>query len=63
MKILRILVPLDGSESSLKSLKFAIDLAGQFNASVIGLQVMTDMSAFSAVRPIVIGETKWPGYV
>lgn len=63
MKIKRILVPLDGSESSLKSLRYAKDLAIQCNASVIGLHVVTELSAFAAVHPIVISEGKWPGYV
>lgn len=63
MKIKTILVPLDGSEVSLKSLKSAADLAKQCNASLIGLHVVTDMSAFAAVRPIVIAENKWPLYV
>ncbi len=63
MKIKRILVPLDGSENSVKSLRHAMDLAGQMNASVIGLHVVTDMSAFAAVHPLLISENKWPGYV
>lgn len=63
MKIKQILVPLDGSENSLASLRYAIGLAGQCGASVIGLHVVTDMSAFTAVRPIVISESRWPGYV
>ncbi len=63
MKIKKILVPLDGSENSLKSLRQAVDLAGQFNATVIALHVVTSMSAFAAVHPLIISESKWPGYV
>lgn len=63
MKVKQILAPLDGSENSLKSLRNVIDLAGQFRASVIGLHVVTDMSAFAAVHPLVISEAKWPGHV
>lgn len=63
MKLKRILVPLDGSENSLKSLKHALELAGQCGASVTGLHVITDMSAFAAVHPLVISEGKWPSYV
>lgn len=63
MKIKKILVPLDGSENSLKSLRQAKDLAEQFGASIIGLHVMTDMSVFAAVHPLIINENKWPEYV
>ncbi|MDE1844213.1 MAG: universal stress protein [Thaumarchaeota archaeon] len=63
MKVKQILVPLDGSENSLRSLRYALDLANQCNASVIGLHVITNLSAFAAVHPIVISESKWPGYV
>ena len=63
MKIKQILVPLDDSENSLKSLRYAIDMASQCGASVIGLHVVTDMSAFTAVHQIVISESKWPVYV
>lgn len=60
MKVKRILVPLDGSENSLKSLRNAIDLASQCGASVIGLHIITSMSAFAAIHPIVLSESKWP---
>ncbi|HJU14614.1 MAG TPA: universal stress protein [Candidatus Nitrosotalea sp.] len=63
MKIKTILVPLDGSQNSIMSLKQALDLADQCGASVIGLHVITDMSAFAAVHPLVIGESKWPSHV
>jgi nucleotide-binding universal stress UspA family protein len=63
MKVKTILVPLDGSANSLKSLKYALDLAAQLGAEVVGLHVVTDMSLFTAVHPIVIAENKWPTYV
>ncbi|MDE1862338.1 MAG: universal stress protein [Thaumarchaeota archaeon] len=63
MKIKKILVPLDGSENSLKSLKQAADLAGIVGASITCLHVVTGMSAFAAVHPLIIPEAKWPGYV
>lgn len=63
MKVKRILVPLDGSETSLHSLKHAIDLAKQCDASIIGLHVITDMSLFTAVYAIVVNEDKWPSHV
>lgn len=40
-----------------------MDLASQCGASVIGLHVITNMSAFAAVHPIVISESKCPNYV
>jgi nucleotide-binding universal stress UspA family protein len=63
MKVKRILVPLDGSETSLHSLKYAIDLAKQCNASVMGLHVLADMSLFTAAHAIVVREDKWPSHV
>ena len=63
MKIKQILVPLDGSENSLHALRYALDLANQCDASITGLHVVTDMSAFAAVRPIIINEDRWPRYV
>ncbi len=63
MRIKQILVPLDGSENSLQSLRHALDLADQCGASITGLHVVTDMSVFAAVRPIIINEEKWPQYV
>ena len=38
-KIDKFLVPLDGSKNSLRGLKFALDLARQSGASIIGLNV------------------------
>lgn len=63
MNIKIILSPLDGSENSLRSLKHALDLAKQCQATVVGLHVLTDLSMFEAVHPIVISESKWPHYV
>lgn len=63
MKIKQILVPLDGSETSLHSMKYAIDLAKQCDASIIGLHVITDMSLFTAAHAIVVNEDKWPSHV
>ena len=63
MEIRKILVPLDGSETSLKSLRNALDLAGKLGASVIGLHVFTKLSGFTAVHAIVIEESKWPAHV
>lgn len=63
MKVKTILVPLDGSENSLKSLRYGLDLATQLGAEVVGLHVVTDLSLFTAVHPIVISESKWPAYV
>lgn len=63
MKVKRILVPLDGSETSLHSLKYAIDLAKQCDASLIGLHVITDMSLFTAAHAIVVNKDKWPSHV
>jgi len=63
LKVKRILVPLDGSETSLHSLKYAIDLAKQCDASIIGLHVITDMSLFTAAHAIVVKEDKWPSHV
>ena len=59
MKIKQILVPLDGSENSLSSLKHAIDLANQCKASIIGLHVITNMSPFTAVHAMIVNEGKW----
>lgn len=63
VQIKKILVPLDGSENSLRSLKHALDLANQCNASVIGLHVITNMSVFTAVHAMKISEDKWPNDV
>lgn len=63
MNIRRILAPLDGSENSIRSLKYALDLAKQCQASVIGLHVITDLSLFTAVHAIIVTESKWPSYV
>lgn len=63
MNIRQILAPLDGSESSLRSLKHALDLAKQCQASVIGIHVFTDLSLFTAVHPIIISESKWPSHI
>jgi len=63
MKVKRILVPLDGSETSLHSLRYAIDLAKQCNASIIGLHVITDTSLFTVEHAMVVSENKWPSYV
>jgi nucleotide-binding universal stress UspA family protein len=37
----KILVPLDGSKNSLRSLKFALNLAKQLEAAIIGLNVLS----------------------
>ena len=63
MKVKRILVPLDGSETSLHSLKYAIDLGKQCDASIMGLHVITDMSLFTAAHTIVVSKDKWPSHV
>lgn len=63
MKIRKILVPLDGSENSLKALRHAKDLAEQLDASVVGLHVVTNMSGFAAVHPLIINANKWPTHV
>lgn len=59
MAVKRILAPVDGSENSLRALRYAFNLAESCNAAVICIYVHTDMSLFSAVRPIVMGESKW----
>ena len=41
MKINKILLPIDGSEASFKTAKYAIALANQINASIIMLHVIT----------------------
>lgn len=46
----KILVPLDGSETSLHLMKSTIDLSKQCNASIIGLHVITDLSLFTAAQ-------------
>jgi nucleotide-binding universal stress UspA family protein len=61
--IKKILVPLDGSESSLRSLKHALDLANQCKAAVIGLHVITNMSVLTAVHAMTLSENKWPNEV
>jgi nucleotide-binding universal stress UspA family protein len=61
--IKKILVPLDGSENSLRSLKYALDLANQCKAVVIGLHVITNMSVFTAVHAMTLSENKWPDKV
>jgi nucleotide-binding universal stress UspA family protein len=61
--IKKILVPLDGSENSLRSLKHALDLANQCKALVIGLHVITNMSLFTAVHAIKLSENKWSNEV
>lgn len=63
MKVKQILVPFDGSENSFRSLEYALDLAKQCGASVIGLHVFTDLSGFEAVHPLIIKEEKWPNNV
>ena len=63
MKVKKILVPLDGSETSLHSMKFAIDLSKQCEATIIGLHVITDLSLFTTAHAIVINENKWPSHV
>ena len=63
MKVKTILVPLDGSQNSIKSLKQGLDLAGQLGASVVGLHVITGMSAFAAVHALIVSEPKWPSHV
>ena len=63
IQIKRILVPLDGSENSLRSLQHALDLANQCNALVIGLHVITNMSLFTAIHAMKISEDKWPSDV
>ena len=63
MKVKKILVPLDGSETSLHSMKYAIDLSKQCNASIIGLHVVTDLSLFTAAHAVVVNEDKWPSHV
>lgn len=63
MTVNRVLAPIDGSENSLRALKFACNLAAQCDAMVVSLYVHTDMSLFSAVRPIIISEAKWPSNV
>lgn len=63
MTIRQILVPLDGAENSIKSLTYAIDLAGQCGASVIGLHVITNVGLFTAVHAMMISEDKWPSDV
>lgn len=63
LNIKRILAPVDGSENSLRALRYAMDLAKQCQASVIALHVITDMSLFTAVHAIIVSEAKWPEYV
>lgn len=63
MNIKNILVPLDGSDNSISSLKHAIGLANQCKASIIGLHVITNMSLFTAVHAIIVNEDKWPNDV
>lgn len=63
LNIKQILSPLDGSENSLRSLKYSLDLAKQCQAVVIGLHVFTDMSLFEAIHPTIISESKWPNYI
>lgn len=63
MRVKQILAPLDGSDNSFRSLKYALDLAKQCGASVIGLHVFTELSGFAAVHPLMIKEDKWPSHV
>lgn len=63
MKVKKILVPLDGSETSLHSMKFASDLSKQCGSSIIALHVITDLSLFTAAHAIIISHEKWPTYV
>ena len=41
--IKKILVPLDASENSLRSLDYAVDLAQKYNAEITGLNVIPNM--------------------
>lgn len=61
--IKKILVPLDGSESSLRSLSHALDLAKQCKAAIIGLHVFTNMSVLTAVHATTLSEDKWTNEV
>ena len=63
MKVKKILVPLDGSETSLRSMKYAIDLSKQCESSIVGLHVLTDVSLFTAAHAVVVNEDKWPSHV
>ncbi len=63
MKVKKILVPLDGSETSLHSMKYATDLSKQCGASIIALHVITDLSLFTAAHAIIVNQEKWPNYV
>ena len=63
MKVRKILVPLDGSETSLHSMKYATDLSKQCGASITGLHVITDLSLFTAAHAIIVRQEKWPNYV
>lgn len=63
MKVRKILVPLDGSETSLHSMKYATDLSKQCGASITALHVITDLSLFTAAHAIIVRQEKWPNYV
>jgi nucleotide-binding universal stress UspA family protein len=63
MNIKKILVPLDGSETSLHSMKYAIDLAKQCDASIIGFHVITDLDSNITAHTMAINDENWPSYV
>ena len=54
--ISRILVPSDGSKTSLKAAKYAVDLAKQLSASIIALSVI-DRRSFLASQTVPASET------
>ena len=51
VRIKNILVPLDGSKNSVRGLTYAIDLAKQNNATILGIHVMPTSLLHSAWRP------------
>ncbi len=59
MKVMRIMVGLDGSKNSLRGLDRAIILAKQANAKIIGVHSDTRHGLFTAVHLPRIKEEKW----
>ena len=57
---LKIMVYLDGSNSSNKGLQTAIKLAKQANAKLVGVHILTQFGAFTAVHTPKLPEKKWP---
>ena len=63
MKVMRIMVCLDGSKNSLRGLDAAISFAKQSNATLVGIHSVTKFSPFIAVHTPIINESKWSNEV